>query len=777
MSDFNKLSGSDEKNIFDKDAWGVNTIGVIITTLIISILFGVFFQSGLGELLDGFIGLIVALFALTIGAFLAYLMLNFTNKFPRFYWVTFGAVLFTLSIFLISRKDLNLNILFFVTLIFILIQGFLVAIIWTLISGRLRFIKHQKRILARLLILFILAFDIGIYYVLGGNYIEDHQTFTPRLDNNEINNTAAGFTKENEFRVNSFFYGSGNDTRRSTYNEGVAFESESFDLSAWLPTEQKHFSSFYEWFWGFNAENIPLNANVWIPETDSLKHPIVFIIHGQEDLTEEAENGFDYLSEKLSGIGFIAVSIDLNFFNDFWLNMSQQDRIIAKSIVVLKHIEAWQRWNMLENHALYNKLDTTANITLVGHGEGSLVSWKLAKYNRIKRLPSNANKVVDTNFSIGNIIALSPIDFLENSHSTLNNINFLAINGGYNTRVSMPLSNTQYEYVHFSDTNKYYFKDDIYMHHGNYSQFNEQLEGKDGRPPFNWLINQSAVISGKLQRDFTKMVTEAFLEFIYKDREDFHPIFQNTYNAGNSLPQSIYFNQFEDNSFIPLANFDEDENPVTATYDSVSLSANNLKVWEEIYISSKLGYGIDKGLLLAWNSEGWQNLGNTVKRDSTSTYELELHKGFGSLDKIDNYSVFNFSLIYLDNNASAEHNLTSLSDLSEEVNFSIEFIDTIGVVNKIPFRNLGKAAIPLTKKGYKIPWLSKNPVNLHLQTYYFPVINFLKLNPEFNLSSIGKIRFVFDKTLKGKLLFDDIGFNVKQNSQLELNDGSLDTQR
>ena len=236
MPDYNNFSGRDENNIFDRDAWGVNTIGVILTTLIVAVLFGIFFKTGLGEFADGFMGLVIALFSLVIGAFISYLVLNITYQFPKFYWVSIGAVFFTLLVLLISRNDLVLDILFFLTLLFILMQGFLVGLVWAFISGRLRFIKHKTRLLARVLFFLIILIDIGAYYLLGGIAIEDQQTFSPSLNKSQQAKIKAGLAQDNEFRVKSFYYGSGEDISRSTYNEGIAFKTESFDLSAWLPT-------------------------------------------------------------------------------------------------------------------------------------------------------------------------------------------------------------------------------------------------------------------------------------------------------------------------------------------------------------------------------------------------------------------------------------------------------------------------------------------------------------------------------------------------------------
>ena len=44
------------------------------------------------------------------------------------------------------------------------------------------------------------------------------------------------------------------------------------------------------------------------------------------------------------------------------------------------------------------------------------------------------------------------------------------------------------------------------------------------------------------------------------------------------------------------------------------------------------------------------------------------------------------------------------------------------------------------------------------QTFYFPAKNFLKINPNFNLSKIENVKFIFDKNESGVVAIDNIGF-------------------
>ena len=44
------------------------------------------------------------------------------------------------------------------------------------------------------------------------------------------------------------------------------------------------------------------------------------------------------------------------------------------------------------------------------------------------------------------------------------------------------------------------------------------------------------------------------------------------------------------------------------------------------------------------------------------------------------------------------------------------------------------------------------------QTFYFPAKDFQKINPNFNLSNIINVKFIFDKNESGVVAIDNIGF-------------------
>ena len=51
-------------------------------------------------------------------------------------------------------------------------------------------------------------------------------------------------------------------------------------------------------FWGFGAEQLPLNGRVWYPAGDG-PYPLVLIVHGNHAMAEFSDPGYAYLGQLL----------------------------------------------------------------------------------------------------------------------------------------------------------------------------------------------------------------------------------------------------------------------------------------------------------------------------------------------------------------------------------------------------------------------------------------------------------------------------------------------
>jgi len=369
-------------------------------------------------------------------------------------------------------------------------------------------------------------------------------------------------------------------------------------------------------------------------------------------------------------------------------------------------------------------------------------------------LPYNANYTANTHFDFKNIIELAPENVKSKKLLKIENISHLALNAGYDAE------NTMGPYlprVHYTDTSQYYFSNSINIYKANYAQFNEVLEGRDLRPPYNWLINQAAIMSGRDQRQLTIDLITVMLKCT-SGKMQWLPVMYNTYYMPGLKENTVIFNQFKDNSQVELANFDEDIDPITTTFDSAKIESKNFKIWSEVDYHAAPIYG-NNGILLGWDATEFKNLSKAMQKDSTATFSILLTPNFNEAEQLTLNASFNFSMVYLGDNVDQEGLfIKDPAILNDELDFSIEFIDSIGIVNRIAFKNFAKATTPQKPILFKIPWLNNNRSQLCLQSYSLSMDRFFTMNADFDMNTLARINFVFDKSEKGKILLDNIGF-------------------
>ena len=158
-------------------------------------------------------------------------------------------------------------------------------------------------------------------------------------------------------------------------------------------------------YWGFEPNNLPLNARVWFPKDEGL-FPLVLIVHGNHEMNESSDPGYAYLGKLLASRGFIVASIDENFLNYSWSGTVGEENG-ARSWLLLKHLELWRRWNQQKGNPFYQRVDLS-NIALIGHSRGGEAIVHAAEFNRLTRHPDNTNVLFHFGFDIKTLIAIAP---------------------------------------------------------------------------------------------------------------------------------------------------------------------------------------------------------------------------------------------------------------------------------------------------------------------------------------------------------------------------------
>jgi len=116
------------------------------------------------------------------------------------------------------------------------------------------------------------------------------------------------------YPVATLTYGSGSDRRRPEFSAGVTLLTDPVDARAFLEGNEGWRMGLRTWYWGFDLDALPLNGRVWYPETGG-PFPLVLIVHGNHNMEEYSDPGYEYLGELLASRGYIVVSIDENFLN------------------------------------------------------------------------------------------------------------------------------------------------------------------------------------------------------------------------------------------------------------------------------------------------------------------------------------------------------------------------------------------------------------------------------------------------------------------------------
>jgi dienelactone hydrolase len=377
------------------------------------------------------------------------------------------------------------------------------------------------------------------------------------------------------FAVKRLFYGSGTDKQRPEYGKLVAIKTKTVDLSPYAtipPAQVKERKKF----WGFDLKKAPINGRVWYPDGAG-PFALVLIVHGNHNWREFSDPGYAYLGELLASRGFILASVDENFING---GISGEND--GRAWLLLKHLEAWKKFNETPDGPFYGRVDMT-NVAVMGHSRGGEAAAVAAAFNRLKYYPEDFKQEFNFNFGIKSVVALAPVDgqYKPTGRLTpLENVNYLLMHGSHDEDVSSAMGLRQYERLRFTDGQPW-FKSVFFMYRGNHGQWNTVWAGKKSTARSGRYLDLRALIGPEEQRQFAKVVISGFLEATLHQRREYLPMFRDHRTAGQWLPKTMYTTRFQESGYRPLAEFDGDVDLTTGTADGVVLAGDGLSTWNE----------------------------------------------------------------------------------------------------------------------------------------------------------------------------------------------------
>ncbi|MGD8818353.1 MAG: hypothetical protein PVJ51_14290, partial [Acidobacteriota bacterium] len=416
-------------------------------------------------------------------------------------------------------------------------------------------------------------------------------------------------------------YGSGTDIRRTEFGRDADLITPTVDGRPMLDSWSGGSGGERRRFWGFDRDELPLQARVWYPDGDG-PFPLVLIVHGNHSMYEYSDPGYEYLGELLASRGYILASIDENFING-----SIRGENDARGWLLLEHLKQWQRWNDgvaaepeaaegeeaaeeaeepadPRDNPFYGKVDMS-RIGLVGHSRGGEAVAVAAAFNRLPYYPDDATVPFDFGFDIGAVIAIAPVmgQYQPGGRYTdIYDTDYLVLHGANDGDVSSFNGAGQYEHVHFSG-GPYRFKASLYVMGANHGQFNQVWGSWDSGAPYGRMLSTESLIPEAEQREVAKVYISAFLEAALRGRLGYLPLFTDARTGDDWLPDTAYLNEFDDSRSVMVATFDEDVDVTTATIPGGHTWAENLNVWREQRVTMKSRNKETAGVYLGWKVE------------------------------------------------------------------------------------------------------------------------------------------------------------------------------
>ena len=382
-------------------------------------------------------------------------------------------------------------------------------------------------------------------------------------------------------------YGSGRDSRRPEYGEAVTIRSPSVDLSALLPEWRGFRATHREWWWGFGLEDAPRNGRFHVPDTEpGDRRPVALIVHGNHGMEDFSDAGYDYLGDLLASHGIATASVDANFLNGTWSGDFGGREMPARGVLLLEHLRLFRTWNRDPRSPLYNRLDLD-RVALLGHSRGGEAAAIAAAFNALPAFPDNAGYRFDYGFGIQSVVAIAQIDRRYLRRIVLRDVNFLALQGSYDTDEPSFHGLRQFHRTRLDGASGrpagvlgFRLKAGLVAHRGNHGQFNTTWGMDSGLWGMFWL-NRAPLLSPADQQRVAEVYIAAFLRATLLGEAQFVPLLRDHRAGAAFLPATRYQSQYADSRTRIVAGFEEDLDIETATAESATISARGFSGWSE----------------------------------------------------------------------------------------------------------------------------------------------------------------------------------------------------
>ncbi len=770
-------------------AWGVAGATGVAAALI-----GTQIRPGLGRWLDAPVGILIALVFGGLVALGAVLALKLLALVPRFVgWLGFAAVPVILFI-LLEGFGLPPKLGVPVGLAIAVVEAALGGVLAVLLGARRGAapLGPVKRAAVLLVLLAAVALNgLGIWWLAQRGSAE-RLVKVRRPDPVEVEPLAVSDpSRPGPYRVASLTYGSGTDKRRPEFGEEADLKSRTVDATPFVEGNEGWGIKVRHWYWGFAFDAFPLNGRVWHPEGAG-PFPLVLVVHGNHNMAEFSDPGYEYLGRLLASRGFITVSVDENFFNGYIVGGLSREND-GRGWLLLKHVELWRDWNRTAGHPFHGKVDMD-RVALIGHSRGGEAAGIAAAFNRLPFYPDDATVPLGFGFGIRSVVAIAPSDgqYRPAGRPTpVADVSYLVLQGGHDGDVSVFLGDRLYRRLELTgDDDRYRFKASVYAYRANHGQFNTVWGDADVGWPRSLLLNRAALLDAAEQRRLGAVYISGFLEATLHDDPAYVRLFRDGRSARAWLPEDLYVTRFQDSTFRPLADFQEDVDVTTGALPGAAIEGRNLALWKEKDLPLREGDGTKQNQVVYL---GWKR--DPAAPRKAASYTVRLPRELPGDWRLNAESLLVFSLAdsgeeppdpqekekkrepgkeKSDAEKKAEEKRAKKEEQQREartererkegkeaLDLTVELVAADGAVVRLPLSRFRALPVPLDSDFTRL----EDESDLYgeawepaLQTFELPLRAFAAARPGFDPAALRAVRFVFDRSPEGVVILDDVGF-------------------
>jgi hypothetical protein len=557
------------------------------------------------------------------------------------------------------------------------------------------------------------------------------------------------------YAATSFTYGPGTDRWRTEYGRGVRLKTPSVDGTK-LDARWSGLSGMLRSrYWGFDAAHLPVQGRVWMPQGEPGPFPLVLIVHGNHNMSVASDAGYAYLGEHLATQGFICASVDEIFLNSGDgdqinpLDLLPGKDIPVRAWLLLEHLGQWRIWAQDPGSPLHGQVDME-HIALIGHSRGGEAVALASLFNDLEAFPEDATVSFDFHFHLRGIAAIAPSDNSYRPRSSdvlLRNRSYFAMAGSLDGDVTSFLGSAQYSRADFSGAADG-FKASLYIKDANHGQFNTEWGRNDSGIVYRFLIDERPIISGDAQRRIAKAYLSAFLDITLKGQRGYLGLFRDARNGAAWLPDDFMVSNYTDAQTRWLADYAEDADPLTGSDPAVVLSGEGLSVWREGQVSLRQGTLNTHVVYLAWDER---------MRRPAARYRIS----FRESPQVSPATELVFSVAQAEIDTLPEGYAAAGPRRNEDLkplDWTLLLTDSRGQT----------AALPLSHDQVLYPQLRGDPhragissgsrSDIVLRRFSFPLRDFLAGQPQLDLGQLREISFLFDRSPRGAIALDDVGF-------------------